>query len=493
MWSFGFSRPASFSLLFAFLFLSATFLLNWRLDLTKITSFSFLTSLTASPKVDCFDGNLSLSPPPWPSPSPSPSLSPSTSPSRPASWSQPSTTCPEYFRWIHEDLKAWKRTGITKSMLEMDKSLADFKLVIVKGRAYVKTYRRSFQTRDVFTLWGISQLLKMYPGQVPDLELLFHCGDLSKVHKKDFVGSLAPPPVFHYCGDDSTFDIVFPDWSFWGWGELKIRPWETLLMDMEEGNKKMKWEDRIPYAFWKGNPTTSGVRNKLIQCNASHQHDSYAHIYSLNWDKEIQQNYKNTKLQDQCNYRYKVYAEGRSWSVSEKYILACDSMTMFIEPKNYDFYTRGLVPLQHYWPIRPTHMCKDIKSAVEWGNSHPEKAQKLGKEGTKFLKEEVKMKYVYDYMFHVLREYASLMKFKPIIPVGAVEICSEVKDCHMEGVWKEYLNESRVESASAEPPCELPPPYQTQQLQQIFDRHDALLRQVHSEGTQTWLDACLPS
>lgn len=120
-------------------------------------------------------------------------------------------------------------------------------------------------------------------------------------------------------------------------------------------------------------------------------------------------------------------------------------------------------------------------------------AQKLGKEGTKFLKEEVKMKYVYDYMFHVLREYASLMKFKPIIPVGAVEICSEVKDCHMEGVWKEYLNESRVDSASAEPPCELPPPYQTQQLQQIFDRQNALLRQVHSKGTQTWLDACLPS
>lgn len=53
------------------------------------------------------------------------------------------------------------------------------------------------------------------------------------------------------------------------------------MKDIEEGNKKMKWEDRIPYAFWKGNPTTSRVRQKLVNCNASHQHDTYAHIYDL--------------------------------------------------------------------------------------------------------------------------------------------------------------------------------------------------------------------
>lgn len=80
---------------------------------------------------------------------------------------------------------------------------------------------------------------------------------------------------------------------------------------------------------------------------------------------------------DKHEWRYKVYAEGRSWSVSEKYILACDSMTLFIELNNYDFYTRSLVPLQHYWPIRPKHMCTDLKFAVEWGNSHPKQVSLL--------------------------------------------------------------------------------------------------------------------
>lgn len=68
--------------------------------------------------------------------------------------------------------------------------------------------------------------------------------------------------------------------------------------------------------------------------------------------------------------RYKIYVEGAAWSVSEKYIIGCDSMTLFIEPTYYEFFTRSMVPLQHYWPISPKNMCEDIKYAVDWGNAH---------------------------------------------------------------------------------------------------------------------------
>lgn len=69
--------------------------------------------------------------------------------------------------------------------------------------------------------------------------------------------------------------------------------------------------------------------------------------------------------------RYKIYVEGRAWSVSGKYILGCDAMTLLIKPEFYDFFVREMVPLQHYWPIRPHKKCKDIKFAVDWGNAHP--------------------------------------------------------------------------------------------------------------------------
>lgn len=58
---------------------------------------------------------------------------------------------------------------------------------------------------------------------------------------------------------------------------------------------------------------------------------------------------------------------------AQKYILACYSMTLLIKPKYYDFVSRNIVPMQHYWPIRTTNSCRDIKFAVEWGNKHTDK------------------------------------------------------------------------------------------------------------------------
>lgn len=71
--------------------------------------------------------------------------------------------------------------------------------------------------------------------------------------------------------------------------------------------------------------------------------------------------------------RYKIYVEGLAWSVSQKYILACDSVALLINPHYYDFFTRSLLPTIHYWPINENDKCKSIKFAVDWGNKNAEK------------------------------------------------------------------------------------------------------------------------
>jgi len=50
-------------------------------------------------------------------------------------------------------------------------------------------------------------------------------------------------------------------------------------------------------------------------------------------------------------------------------------MTLLVTPRWYEFFTRSLEPLKHYWPINPDpkNLCKSIKYAVDWGNKHPEK------------------------------------------------------------------------------------------------------------------------
>lgn len=167
---------------------------------------------------------------------------------------------------------------------------------------------------------------------------------------------------------------------------------------MKEGNTRTQWRDREPYAYWKGNPVVAATRMDLLKCNVSDKQDWNARVYaqvklsvtfdlfcfepfgefltrvskSQDWGMEQRQGYKQSDLASQCIHRFKIYIEGSAWSVSEKYILACDSVTLLVKPIYYDFFTRSLMPLKHYWPIKDEDKCRSIKHAVDWGNSHQE-------------------------------------------------------------------------------------------------------------------------
>ncbi|KAJ8437239.1 hypothetical protein Cgig2_012508 [Carnegiea gigantea] len=398
------------------------------------------------------------------------------------------STCPDYFRWIYEDLRPWSKGGITREMVERAKRTATFRLVISDGRAYVERYKKSYQTRDVFTLWGILQLLRKYPGEVPDLELMFDCVDWPVIISRHFRGpkAPAPPPLFRYCADDDTLDIVFPDWSFWGWPEINIKPWEMLSKELKEGNKKMTWPEREPYAYWKGNPFVASTRMDLLKCNVSDKEDWHARVYIQDWFKEGHEGFKQSDLAAQCNHRYKIYIEGSAWSVSEKYILACDSLSLIVKPRYYDFFSRGLMPMKHYFPIKDNDKCRSIKHAVEWGESHKDKTQAIGKATSEFIQEELKMDFVYDYMLHLLNEYAKLLRFKPTIPQNAVELCSETMACPAAGLEKKFMMESMVISPSDRAPCTMPPPYDPVSLQRLKRRKANTISQVEKWEKDYW-------
>lgn len=397
------------------------------------------------------------------------------------------STCPEYFRWIHEDLRYWRETGISKVMVEKARKTAHFRLTILDGKIYVEKFRPSIQTRALFTMWGIVQLVRSYPGRLPDLELMFDCDDRPVVETARFRHpGAAPPPLFRYCSDWRSLDIVFPDWSFWGWAETNIRPWRSEVRDIKEGNKKIKWEEREPYAYWKGNPSVCPWRADLMKCNATPQADWNTRLYVQDWIAESQHGYQQSKLGDQCTHRYKIYIEGWAWSVSEKYIFACNSPVLLMTLRWYDFFIRGMVPQQHYWPVRDEDKCKSLKFAVEWGNNHTEKAKSIGDAGSRFIHEDMKMEYVYDYMFHLLNEYGKLLQYKPVIPLGAVELCPESLACSADGIWREFMEESLEKAPSESDPCSLPPPYEPQEIKDFVEGNVKRIKEVEAWENEYW-------
>lgn len=62
--------------------------------------------------------------------------------------------------------------------------------------------------------------------------------------------------------------------------EINIKPWEALLNDLKEGNKKIPWKRREAYAYWKGNPEVAETRKDLLKCNVSDQQDWNARVFA---------------------------------------------------------------------------------------------------------------------------------------------------------------------------------------------------------------------
>ena len=92
---------------------------------------------------------------------------------------------------------------------------AAFRVVIVEGKVFVDWYYACVQSRAMFTLWGLLQLMRRYPGKVPDVDMMFDCMDKPSVNRTEH--QAMPLPLFRYCTTKEHFDIPFPDWSFWGW------------------------------------------------------------------------------------------------------------------------------------------------------------------------------------------------------------------------------------------------------------------------------------
>lgn len=130
-------------------------------------------------------------------------------------YSQTPEECPEFFKFIYRDLEPWSKTRISNYHINQAKKHAAFRVVIVEGRLYADLYYACVQSRLMFTIWGLLQLLKRYPGMVPDVDMMFDCMDKPTIDRTEH-GSF-PLPLFRYCTTEAHFDIPFPDWSFWSW------------------------------------------------------------------------------------------------------------------------------------------------------------------------------------------------------------------------------------------------------------------------------------
>jgi hypothetical protein len=88
------------------------------------------------------------------------------------------------------------------------------------------------------------------------------------------------------------------------------------------------------------------------------------------------------------------------------------------------------------------------------------------------------MDYIYDYMFHLLTEYAKLLRFKPTMPPEAVEVCPESLACQAIGRERKFMEDSMVRSANIAGPCDLPPPFSPEEFKKLQRKKEKSTEQV---------------
>ncbi|EFJ09402.1 hypothetical protein SELMODRAFT_130002 [Selaginella moellendorffii] len=334
---------------------------------------------------------------------------------------------PKYFDSIDTDLRPWKDGGITKSSLSAARKKGSMRMVISQGKLYIEVYGKCPQSRSIFTAWGLLLLLERFPGKVPDVDFVLNCKDrpvitrYSSFHSRDLCQDEAPA-VFSYCTTNDMLDIPFPDFSFWGWPEVDIPPWEEQSQQITAGSREVKWSERRPAAFWKGNSRMGKLRSHLLQCQSLE-----TEILDQDWISESRAGFPNSRLSQQCKDRFNIYVEGAAWSASLKYRMACGSTMLNVESKYREFFSAGLIPNLTHLAIsaNPDTMCQEIQAAVKWGNSHPLEAEAIGRHGQDFITKELTMDHVYRYMLELISQYAKLQRFTPTIPHGAQILCKD--------------------------------------------------------------------
>lgn len=77
---------------------------------------------------------------------------------------------------------------------------------------------------------------------------------------------------------------------------------------------------------------------------------------------------------------------------------------------------------------------------------------------------------VYDYMFHLLSECAKLLRYRPPVPDGAVEVTVRSMTRGRRGLEREFMVGTAVNVSGSAEPCQLPSPFGSEELEALRRR-----------------------
>ncbi|GLV37914.1 rumi [Carabus blaptoides fortunei] len=332
-----------------------------------------------------------------------------------------SSNCTCYSSVITKDLKPFKQNGITQSMINAVRTRGT-KYQIINGRLYRDT-DCLFPSRCA----GIEHFLHKLAPKLPNLDLIINTRDYPQIHK-----SYTPGPVLSFSKTKEYNDIMYPAWSFWEGGPaISLYPrglgrWDLHRSSLTKASEKYPWNKKDNKAFFRGSRTSS-ERDPLVLLSRENP-DLVDAQYTKNqaWKSDTDTLHappaSEVSLEEHCKYKYLFNFRGVAASFRLKHLFLCKSLVFHVGNEWLEFFYSALKPWVHYIPVDMKASKEEIKHLIEFAKENDQIVKEIAHRGFETIWENLKMKDISCYWNKLLRKYAKLLKYEPVLDENLVEI-----------------------------------------------------------------------
>lgn len=167
---------------------------------------------------------------------------------------------------------------------------------------------------------------------------------------------------------------------------------------------KTIWDQKYPYAVWRGVLNNQKPREAAVQLYGDHAQHNIGQIHKVEGFAPPKQ---WLSISDQLKYRYVLSLEGNDVATNLKWIMASNSVVLAPEMQFETWFMEGrLQPYVHYIPIRSD--LRDLDAMIDYCEKNPKKIQKIIRNAQSWTKQFQNSKQETLIAYLVLQKYAEL-------------------------------------------------------------------------------------
>lgn len=127
-------------------------------------------------------------------------------------------------------------------------------------------------------------------------------------------------------------------------------------------------------------------------------------------------------FEEHCRYKYLFNFRGVAASFRFKHILLCKSLVFHVGNEWLEFFYPALKPWIHYIPVQANADKQNLEELIEFAVHHDEIAREIAENGYNMIWNNLKMRDVSCYWSKLLKRYAKLLTYQPVLDSTLIEI-----------------------------------------------------------------------